>query len=386
MILYSPRSIGDFFTWGPVVTDQSYYREVRFRPGPVANVTVRQPIEAMKALQKLDVPVILGSNAHEGTVFVYSAYPGRMAKLIYQALVFSFFRESAPKVLKMYSYLANQVSRSPLPDYKIVLAQIIGDYLFRCPTQFFATQLAGVGTAVFLYEFALPTKTPGFPFCDGLSCHTCELPYIFQQIDLIESNYSYIKSVVHPSKTEKMKEDRFGIPDILGAATAWIEHHAFENHNNKIETGSIDFTVSKMIADYWTTFATYGDPNGLLSLSSNGYMEGTRPNAPWWPRLLGDLPSLKAIKDVKNTLKESKKRRTVDNRAAASTQFAKLLTSNRRNYDLLKGKKSIDDFGTLNGYSSQNYMHQLIFDEESSVNIVENDCICNSWNLLEYRF
>jgi hypothetical protein len=43
-----------------VVTDAAYYREVRLRPGPVANVTVRQPIEALRELQRLHVPVIIG--------------------------------------------------------------------------------------------------------------------------------------------------------------------------------------------------------------------------------------------------------------------------------------------------------------------------------------
>jgi len=59
--LSSPRSIGDFFTWGPVVTDNAYYREVRLRPGPLANVTVRQPIEALNELQRMNVPVIMGT-------------------------------------------------------------------------------------------------------------------------------------------------------------------------------------------------------------------------------------------------------------------------------------------------------------------------------------
>lgn len=79
-----PRSIGDFFTWGPVITDQSYYREARLRPGPLSNITVRQPIEAMKELRNLDVPVIIGTTSHEGTVFVFTAYPTRMTKIIYQ--------------------------------------------------------------------------------------------------------------------------------------------------------------------------------------------------------------------------------------------------------------------------------------------------------------
>ena len=29
----APRSIGDFFTWGPVLTDQHYDREIRLRSG-----------------------------------------------------------------------------------------------------------------------------------------------------------------------------------------------------------------------------------------------------------------------------------------------------------------------------------------------------------------
>ncbi|KAJ1417020.1 Alpha/Beta hydrolase protein [Ochromonadaceae sp. CCMP2298] len=149
-----PRSIGDFFTWGPVVTDSSYYREVRLRPGPLSNVTVRQPIDALKDLRKLDVPVIIGSNSHEGTVFVFTAYPTRMTKIIYQALVFSFFRGAAVKVLRMYAPLARRVSESAYPDYRLVLSRVIGDYLFRCPNQYFASLLTGVGECVGVYVCA----------------------------------------------------------------------------------------------------------------------------------------------------------------------------------------------------------------------------------------
>merc|ERR1711998_536001 len=35
---------------------------------------------------------------------------------------------------------------------------------------------------------------------------------------------------------------------------------------------------------------------------------------------------------------------------------------------------------------SGRYMHQLIFDELSAVNVIQNDCICTAWNLMEYRF
>lgn len=115
-------------------------------------------------------------------MFVFTAYPTRMTKIIYQALVFSFFRTSAPKILGLYAPLTKILSQSAYPDYRLVLSRIIGDYLFRCPNQYFAAQLAATGAAVFHYEFALATRTPGFPCCDGLACHTSELPYVFNQV------------------------------------------------------------------------------------------------------------------------------------------------------------------------------------------------------------
>lgn len=125
---------------------------------------------------------LLGTNTHEGTVFVFTAYPTRMTKIVYQALVFSFFRASAPKILRIYAPLTKILSQSAYPDYRLVLSRIIGDYLFRCPNHYFAAQLAATGAAVYHYEFALATRTPGFPCCDGLACHTSELPYVFNQV------------------------------------------------------------------------------------------------------------------------------------------------------------------------------------------------------------
>lgn len=58
----SPRSIGNLFSWGPVATDSYYHRETRFAHGPLSNITVRQPMEHIKALRKMSVniPIIIG--------------------------------------------------------------------------------------------------------------------------------------------------------------------------------------------------------------------------------------------------------------------------------------------------------------------------------------
>jgi carboxylesterase type B len=309
-----PRSIGDFFTWGPVVTDQHYWREYRLRPGPESNITVRQPIEAMRDLlrlgKKLDVPVVMGTTKDEGRVFVFTAFRTHMPKIVYQAVVVSFFRGSALRVLKQYAALSERESESPYPDFRTVLSTIIGDYLFRCPNQLFASQLTAANTSVFLYEFSLPTRTPGYPCCDGLACHTAELPYVFNQIKVIDDDYSWrgdggFSAVLSDTwSSEAMaggsgsggsgSGSGFAFPDIFGAASSWFGGSPGGSGGRSDGAESrprilVDSNVSNTMADYWTTFATYGDPNGLPS-PPNGYDGSTRPQgAPLWPTLLGDL-------------------------------------------------------------------------------------------------
>ncbi|CAN0476994.1 unnamed protein product, partial [Hapterophycus canaliculatus] len=40
---------------------------------------------------------------------------------------------------------------------------------------------------VFVYEFSHPTEVPGFLECSGSSCHTAELPYVFNSVSSVES-------------------------------------------------------------------------------------------------------------------------------------------------------------------------------------------------------
>lgn len=78
-------------------------------------------VKEMRRSRRLDIPIIIGTTADEGTVFVFTAFPTRMNKFIYQLLVFSFFRTSALAVMRMYGSLAKRVSDSHDPDYRPVL-------------------------------------------------------------------------------------------------------------------------------------------------------------------------------------------------------------------------------------------------------------------------
>jgi len=366
-----PRSIGDFFTWGPVVTDHHYQREVRLRPGPVSDITVMQPIPSLRELQNMDIPIIMGTNSHEGTVFVYTAFPTKMTKPLYLALVISFFRRAAGKVLKMYAPLAKRQAMTNDPDYRKVLSYIIGDYLFRCPNQLGASMLHSAGSAVYLYEFSLATRTPGYDMCDGLACHTAELPYVFESNDIIREKYTW-----------------FGRPEVATKNVSYLSNIVDVAGNMLGRTTSlhaVDMKVSKLMADFWSTFATFGDPNGLRV--SNGYRY--RPNnAPWWPRLLGDLPSARALRAVQRALRTAAATRSMGEETDPDFDFGAFDTFPDHALGIYEGstKSKVKAFSATNSPTTGKYTHLLQFDELSEVNIVERDCVCEFWNELEYKF
>ncbi|KAG5186546.1 Alpha/Beta hydrolase protein [Tribonema minus] len=255
MLLGVPRSVGDFFTWGPVMTDSIHRnllrRYSRTVQGAVPLMNVTQPLTMWGAATggtMAEVPVLMGANSHEGQMFVYAAFPVNMPKYVYWGFVLALFKDSAPKVLQQYGEMARQYRGSG--DYRPVMSQIIHDYLFRCPLRRTAHLLQDrrdrsenpAGTPpVFVYEFSHPTTVPGFAACNGLACHTAELPYVFEQLEEIRSSYSYA-SFLARNGTEEAKNGGFQFPGQVDA----------------------DTKVSRIMAAYWTQFA-----KGLLDISES---------------------------------------------------------------------------------------------------------------------
>ena len=332
-----PRSVGDFFAWGPTLTtatatttgtsslsystqrewehgrslfsvDQSSSSVSRFNHRRESTskfmVNVTQPLHNLHLVPD-HIPIIIGTNKHEGEMFVHSAFPLTMSKAVYWMFVGALFKDSAPRVLKHYrTYVAqleadaaalaekqvseeqnkqywaeNQAtleeeyqellktttttrgggfdnrnhtspddgmkwwqrmfaSEDPVKaesrrqrrlanlkqkakekalkgaskvsvDYRPVMSRIINDYLFRCPSWHYAHLLSlqrvnknvsqdanrkqrnrngnneDKRNNVYVYRFSQPTHVPGYKECWGKSCHTAELPYVFEAIDII---------------------------------------------------------------------------------------------------------------------------------------------------------------------------------------------------------
>ena len=144
-----PRSVGDFFTWSPTLTKEikmklsltgdgrflsrseehrlprldtneytnSFVSEWRLGGEEITSdsarwsgVNVSQPLKMLHTIPD-DIPIMIGSNRHEGEMFVHSAFPAPMPKAVYWMFVGALFRDSASRVLKHYRGLIDEVER-----------------------------------------------------------------------------------------------------------------------------------------------------------------------------------------------------------------------------------------------------------------------------------
>jgi carboxylesterase type B len=152
-----PRSVGDFFAWGPTLTTRSasstmgaassatafttsssslfFPRDewegrsmysaddfdgrsnsIRFQRKSIRRssssakfaVNVTQPLLNLDKVPD-DIPIIIGTNQHEGEMFVHGAFPLTMSKAVYWMFVGALFKDSATKVLKHYRPYVEQI-------------------------------------------------------------------------------------------------------------------------------------------------------------------------------------------------------------------------------------------------------------------------------------
>jgi hypothetical protein len=95
----------------------SYVSEWRFGGDELASdrarwsgVNVSQPLKMSSKIPD-EIPIMIGTNQHEGEMFVHSAFPAPMPKAVYWMFVGALFRDSASRVLRHYRGLVNEVER-----------------------------------------------------------------------------------------------------------------------------------------------------------------------------------------------------------------------------------------------------------------------------------
>ncbi|KAL7581155.1 hypothetical protein ACA910_005947 [Epithemia clementina (nom. ined.)] len=449
-----PRSVGDFFTWGPTLTEELKLilggsgnkgtSSSRFSPlgrehimfrdldswkwqsrrdDAWSTVNVTQPLKDY-ALIPDDIPIIIGSNKHEGEMFVHSAFPLTMSKTIYWMFVGALFRDSASRVLKHYRGYVDQIEREAeelarrqieeeenrqyyfehreeldreyqmllamnsnnkggsthslfpganrggadnnnqeednsdttnaawveagarlrfswldrflwfgqnltneekakrdmqrqnlvdekvrlreqrkkekakaralkraarvVVDYRPVMSRIIDDYLFRCPAWHLAHSISrqrverGNTNNVYVYQFSHSTHIPGYKECWGKSCHTAEIPYVFEALEIIRTNYSTLGPY---AQEEAPTSPEYPYTEMMAAYRGAMEAaDRMDEETQNIETGNAtkfskrfqhllhhffgdyfkenaDEEIARDMGDRWVAFAKSGDPN-----------------------------------------------------------------------------------------------------------------------------
>ncbi|WP_420593521.1 carboxylesterase/lipase family protein [Deinococcus sp.] len=176
----------------------------------------REPGAAFRAGPAVRVPVMIGSNRDEGTVFTgYLAGPGRdLGRVLYQGLI-------AVLNLRQLPAIAARYPADKYPTTGLAAAAVVTDALFACPVNRIAGQLSG-SVPTYAYEFADPqaaTELEATRSAPNLgSSHASELVYVFG---------TPITGLADPAKFSPAQQ-----------------------------------TLSRQMGAYWTNFARSGNPNG----------------------------------------------------------------------------------------------------------------------------
>ena len=165
---------------------------------------VEQPIESYKAGRFLRVPMIVGSNAREGSLFLNGATAfGDGASLM--AALTRTYGDAAARIAAQYPVAKYSSANEAAID-------LTGDSVFVCSAHTTA-QLLSRHTDVFVYNWTRAVGVP--PYSSYGATHAVELAWVWD----------------------------WWRPELLGAPAN-------------------ESMLATQVADYWTRLAEFGDPNG----------------------------------------------------------------------------------------------------------------------------
>ncbi|XP_030006911.1 cAMP-regulated D2 protein [Sphaeramia orbicularis] len=157
------RFLEVFETWGPYI-DGELIKE--------------QAVTAfLKGHWQKEKPVLLGTTSEEGVIFVYGIFNKPISAVESTVYITAIFKQHALKILHKYLPLYKDADRRGM------LAQIVTDYIFLCPSRRSARAGTAAGSGVWMYVFDHVASDhrvwSGLTFCYQHPCHGAELPFLF---------------------------------------------------------------------------------------------------------------------------------------------------------------------------------------------------------------
>lgn len=205
-------------------------------------VLPNSPLEVMAEGNQNDVPVIVGTNKNEGSIFILQVPLGSEAA--YRAAVRRYLPVIADQVLARY----------PASDYaspRDAFDALLSDLAFICPAREGSRALVGYQPRVFVYHFIHGLNSPTLGFLGAF--HALELPFVFHNL-----------GVINPAAEEVRLSDNMlaywtnfakqGNPNGDGLVT-WaaysLDGDAHQNLDVRIGPGT---ALRKQYCDFWSQF------------------------------------------------------------------------------------------------------------------------------------
>lgn len=197
-----------------------------FHPIIDGYVLPKSPFEVFNDGEQHKVPVLLGSNANEGTL-IHAMFPTPMVEYRFQemaedelpAVFYEEFSEAAPQLLKLYPGLEK---REPTAE-----KAFLGDDMFGAKVRFYVQQIAKSNQPAYFYHF---NRVPPSSNQTAGAFHAAEIPF------------------VHGKDVSILPLDKE------------------------------DWKLSSIMVNYWTQFAKTGNPNG----QNQPKWEMFNPTQPHW--------------------------------------------------------------------------------------------------------
>ncbi|XP_023138641.2 crystal protein [Amphiprion ocellaris] len=157
------RFLEVFETWGPYI-DGELIKE--------------QAVTAfLKGHWQKEKPVLLGTTSEEGVLFVYGVFSKPVSAVESTVYITAIFKQHSLRILHKYLPMYRDADR------RNMLAQIVTDFVFLCPSRRSARTGTAAGSEVWMYVFDHVTSDhrvwSGLTFCYQHACHGAELPFIF---------------------------------------------------------------------------------------------------------------------------------------------------------------------------------------------------------------
>jgi len=243
-------------------------RDMTFQPVIDSTEVQGRPLSLIQQGHVAQVPVIIGTNKDEGTLFIYDTFQSPMPSTLYRYVVEQLLggnQELIDAVFDIYPSVSG--------DNREQLSNLFGDAVFTCPNRQLAYALSKENQQTYAYQFY------GEPDCSDISSylksfHAAELLYLFLSLEVInQCSFDNSADLILSNNIQQLWTSfaKLKTPQLTGYTwPTFLPHQEYFNINYTISTTA---NIKDTECDFWDRVFGYISPpfqdSSSFSLSSS---------------------------------------------------------------------------------------------------------------------